>query len=54
MPLPVTEMKRIVYTMLRYQLAVTVFCTEYDLKALINTIINTFSFKIILLDFLLG
>ena len=39
--------------MLRYQLAVTVFCTECDLKPLINTLINNFSFKIILLNFLL-
>ena len=43
MPLPVTEMKRFVYTVLRYQLAVTVFCTEYDLKPLMNTLVNNFS-----------
>ena len=46
MPLAVTEMKRIVYTMLRYQLAAMVLCTEYDLKPSINTL--NFSFKIVL------
>ena len=51
MPLAVTEMKRINYTMLRYQLATTVFCTEYYLKPWIKT--RNFSFKIVL-RFLFG
>ena len=51
MPLAVTEMKRINHTMLRYQLATTVFCTEYDLKPSIKTC--NFSFKIVL-RFLFG
>ena len=46
MPTAVTEMKRIVYTIPRYQLAGTVFCTEYDLKPSINTL--NFLFKIVL------
>ena len=46
MPLPITELKRVVDTMLRYQLAATVFCTEYDLKPSIKTL--NYSFKIVL------
>ena len=47
MPLAVTEMKRIVYTVPRYQLTDSrVFCTENDLKPSINTL--NFSFKIVL------